>query len=236
MYNKIKNFIIPSSAQFTEFLRDYLKTNDLPNGLSNADAVFELDFKELFKQHYYMREIGFDSEELFKQKLQTLVNINIPYYVTKASKLKTLFNEIFANGYSITQTNDLSRADTETIARDNTLTNNLTNTDVQGEDTTEKGYRTPLGDTNDTLDASALSDGKKTNKTLNDTQHSTGTVTTDEDITNAKSSRDTGTITTVFSKNPKFNSLDAIHTMQEEFKNIVFECLESFDNLFMQVF
>ena len=233
---KFKNFLVPSSASYTEFLRDYLINNELPNTLSNADSVFELDFKELFAQHFYLREIGFDTEEIFNQKLESAINVNLPYYIAKAEKLKALFNEIFTNGYSITQTNDLSKADTETIARDNTLTNNLTNTDVQGEDTTEKGYRTPLGEITDTLDATALADGKKTNKTLNDTQHSTGTITTDEDITNSKSSRDTGTITTVFSKNPKFNSLDAIKSMQEDFKNIIRECLDSFDNLFMQIF
>lgn len=200
MYNKIKNFIIPSSASYTEFLRDYLKSNNLPNTLSQADNVFELDFKETFKQHFYMREIGFDTEELFKQKLEIAININLPYYIAKAEKLKTLFNSIFETGYSITQTN------------------NLTNTNVTSADTTEKGYKTPLGETTDTLNPTALADGKKTNSSGNDTQ------------------TNTGTITTVLSKNPKFNNLDAIKTMQEEFKNIIRECLDSFDNLFMQVF
>ena len=194
------NFVIPTSANYTEFLRDYLKNNELPNALSIADNAFECDFKELFKNHYYMREIGFDSEELFKQKLETQCILYMQYYQYKALKLKTLFNEIFNTGFTITQTNNLTQVNSE----------DDTHTDID--------YKTPIGSASVELPTSAIEGGRK--------------LTIDNDITQTN----TGTITTEYSKNPKFNTLEAITKMQEEFKNIIEECLNCFECLFMQIF
>ena len=196
----IRDFVVPSSANYTEFLRDYLKNNQLPETLSNADTAFDIDFKQAFEDYFLMREIGFDTEELFKHELDIKARLNIPFYIEKATALKTLFNQTFESGYSITQTN------------------NLTNALVNDVNTSErKEYQNALGG-DGTLPESALSNGVK----ATDTRNSTAT--------------NTGTITTVYSKNPKFNSLDAIKEMQDEFQNVIKDCLDSFDCLFMQVF
>lgn len=198
--NNIRDFVVPSSANYTEFLRDYLVNNDLPETLSNADTAFDIDFKQAFEDYFLMREIGFDTEEMFKHALDIKARLNIPYYVEKATKLKILFNQTFESGFSITQTN------------------NLTNALINDTNTSErKDYATALGG-DGTLPNSALSGGTK----QTDTRNSTAT--------------NTGTVTTLYSKNPKFNSIDAIKAMQEEFTNIIEDCLQSFDCLFMQVF
>ncbi len=268
----LQNFEVPSGAQYTEFLRDYLKTNELPASLHGADTVFEIDFLETFKNYFYMREIGFHTEEMFKQKLAVQVDIMIPYYKEKATDLKLLFNQIFENGFSITQTNNLANSETATINRDasnsktvahdeeNTLddtttqTNNLKEVLTRGEDTIEKEYRTPLGSQTGDLSNNSLAGGKTSNVDEDATKDNTGTVTTVKDATNtididetttdtidetvaqAKTGTNTGTVTTVYSKNPRYNSIEALKTFQDNFKNIIEECLKSFDCLFMQIF
>lgn len=195
------NYEVPSGAQYTEFLRDYLKTNELPASLNDADTAFELDFKETFKNYFLMREIGFHSEEMFAQKLQSQIDVFLPYYIEKAQKLKTLFNNIFENGFSITQTNNLT----------NSILNEVS-TDMRID------FNTPAGTDEKVLPASAMAGGSENTNTRN------GVNT------------NTGTITTLYSKNPRYNSIEALKAFQEDFKNIVHECLKAFDCLFMQIF
>ena len=292
----MRDFIVPSGANYTEFLRDYLKTNTLPNALSDMDEVFDTDFKEEFKQYYLMREIGFDTEELFKQKLNIQCSIMLPYYADKATKLKMIFTNIFENGYSITQTNNLARGvsgsgtrsntqtnnlahtEREVHERDNLETNNLTETtngsssrdmtntknltETTNDNNTSKHieYKTPVGMSSDTLPYSSVSGGSTdTNNKVNATRANTGTDVIDEDTSasstktntgtrsnaeditinknasdtgtignsenssNTETETNTGTITTLYSKNPRFNSLEALTKFQEDFCNIKLE-------------
>lgn len=197
----MRDFVVPSSANYTEFLRDYLVENTLPSELDGNDEIFDCDFSRIFTDWYLMREIGFESEELFKHHLKAKASVIMPYYKKKAEALKEVFDLTFENGFSITQTNNL----TNTIVSD-------TNTN------TRLDYTTPMGLTNNELPSSALSGGSKNT----DTREGSNT--------------NTGTITTVYSKNPKFNSLEALTKFQDEFKNIVLDCLKEFDNLFMQIY
>lgn len=197
----MRDFIVPSSANYTEFLRDYLVENTLPSELDGNDEIFDCDFSQIFTDWYLMREIGFESEELFKHHLKAKASVIMPYYKKKAEALKEVFDLTFENGFSITQTNNL----TNTIVSD-------TNTN------TRLDYTTPTGLTNNELPSSALSGGSKNT----DTREGSNT--------------NTGTITTVYSKNPKFNSLEALTKFQDEFRNIVLDCLKEFDNLFMQIY
>lgn len=192
------DFIVPTPANYTEFLRDYLAHgNTLPVELADMDEVFNCDFTNLFKEYYLMHEIGFDTEELFTQKLHVQCMCMLPYYKDKAEALKTLFNDIFENGFSITQTNNLTNA----IINDKNINIDFT---------------TPAGLTDKILPASAMSGGSE------NTRNATNT--------------NTGTITTLYSKNPKYNSYEALEKFQNNFTNIVRECLESFACMFMEIY
>lgn len=131
----------PSSANFTEFLRDYIEHgNQLPSEeFAKLNSVFECNFADVFTKYFYMREIGFQTEELFKHKLEVFCMVEIPYIKEKAERLKTEFNSIFS-GYSIT-----------------TLTSQTTSMDSESKD-----YKKPI-DNNGTLTNSSLSGGNKTN-------------------------------------------------------------------------
>ena len=119
------DFIVPSGASYTEFLRDYLVNNQLPDTLSQNDNVFDVDFKALFESYYLMREIGFDSEEMFKQKLNSKISVVMPLYKKKFEELQALENQVFNNGYTITQTNNLAHNETLNEDKDATRTDNL---------------------------------------------------------------------------------------------------------------
>ena len=233
----MRDFVVPSSANYTEFLRDYLKNNTLPSILSDLDSIFDCDFKQEFEDYYLMREIGFDTEELFSQKLNTQCNIMVPYYAEKATALKDLFDNIFESGYSITQTNNLTRGNTASASRSNTLTNNLTETTNDNNSVKHIDYKTPVGMNSDTLPYSSVSGGYTDNSTkLNATRVNTGTAGNSETASNNETETNTGTITTVYSKNPRFNSIEAVTKFREDFTNIKKECLEAFECLFMQIF
>jgi len=44
------------------------------------DITKRAKFEEDFVRHFYMREIGFESEHLFKLKLENWLNLNMPYW------------------------------------------------------------------------------------------------------------------------------------------------------------
>lgn len=305
----MRDFMVPSGANYTEFLRDYLVNNNLPDTLSQNDSVFDVDFKALFREHYFMREIGFETEELFKQKLNSKIAIVMPLYKKKFQELQALENNVLNNGYTITQTNNLAHgesvsedrdatqtnnlASSETInedkddtttnnltqgvsgsaTRDMTNTKNLTETTNDNEADTHVDYKTPVGASGTTLPASSISGGYTDNKSkVNATKANTGTDVIDEDMTNSstttntgtirvqenndttksgtntgtirnvedndiiRNTTDTGTITSVYSKSPRFNSIDALKAFKEDFEDVIVECLKAFDDLFMQVF
>ena len=62
-------------AKYTEYLSDYLINNDLPTEFDEIQG-----FTELFIATYIDREIGFETESLFKIKLQATATDVIPLY------------------------------------------------------------------------------------------------------------------------------------------------------------
>lgn len=135
----------PSSANFTEFLRDYLEHgNELPEAkLNQLNNVFDCNFTNLFTEYFYMREIGFQTEELFKHKLDVYCDVEIPFILEKATALKTQFATIFNSGYSIT-----------------TLTAQTTTLNAESKD-----YKKPIDKSGGTLTNDSLSGGNKQNNT-----------------------------------------------------------------------
>lgn len=69
-------------SKYTTELR-YLIENDFDIGLKNY-PIFDENYRELLNQkiinHYYFREIGMETAELFKSYLNTTMNEIMPYY------------------------------------------------------------------------------------------------------------------------------------------------------------
>ena len=66
-------------AKYTETLYEYIEGGgSLPSSFSQIEG-----FETLFVQHFAGREIGFETEPLFKNALEEVATINIPYYKDK---------------------------------------------------------------------------------------------------------------------------------------------------------
>ena len=253
----MRDFIVPSGASYTEFLRDYLVNNQLPNTLSQNDDVFDVDFKALFESYYLMREIGFDSEEMFKQKLNSKIDVVMPLYKKKFEELQALENQVFNNGYTITQTNNLAHNETlnedkdatrtdnltqgvsGTTSRDMINTKNLTDTSNDNESITHIDYKTPVGASSASLPASSISGGYTDNKTkTNATKTQTGTDTIDEDLTNSQTTINTGTVRNIENNDTQHNTTDTgtittVYTKSPRFNSV--DALKAFKEDFEDV-
>ena len=76
-------------AIYTEYFAEWLKTNELP-GLMYLIP----DFTDLFVARYCNREIGFETEDLFKFKLEMFANLYILEYKEKLDALETILTNI----------------------------------------------------------------------------------------------------------------------------------------------
>lgn len=66
-------------AKYTETLYEYIEGGgSLPSSFAQIEG-----FETLFVQHFAGREIGFETEPLFKNALEEVATINIPYYKDK---------------------------------------------------------------------------------------------------------------------------------------------------------
>ena len=76
-------------AKYTELLIDYLVNNSLPSIFNDIDG-----FTDLFVAKYCDYEIGFETETLFKIKLEGKAKIVIPIYKQRIESLNTALNNI----------------------------------------------------------------------------------------------------------------------------------------------
>ena len=69
-------------SKYTELLSEYLENNELP-------TIFDeiAGFKEQFTMYFLDREIGFETEDLFKFKLENYANFLIPLYKVRLQQL-----------------------------------------------------------------------------------------------------------------------------------------------------
>ena len=90
----------------TELFIDYLKTNDLPEEFETIN-----NFSDLFIGYYADSEIGFETEVLFKMKLQYVASIYVPIYKTKIEKCDTLITQLTEFEHSRKKVYDFSIKD-----------------------------------------------------------------------------------------------------------------------------
>ena len=115
-------------ANYTMEIREMIN-NPVINGVFTFDYPFYNDnvddkkeFEELFEKHFYFREIGFETPDRFKMKLESKLKLIMPYYrqlaLTEWDKVKTV--ELMMNSKNLT----------ETTTHEQTLSGTSTNTDT----------------------------------------------------------------------------------------------------------
>lgn len=76
--------------KYTITLGEYLKNNTLPEIFGNIE-----NFEDLFILEYIDREIGFETEWLFQQKLLGRASLVCPLYIDRINKLKVIEEKLF---------------------------------------------------------------------------------------------------------------------------------------------
>ena len=77
-------------AKYTETLYEYIEGGgSLPSSFAQIEG-----FETLFVQHFAGREIGFETEPLFKNALEEVATINIPYYKDKLAIINSAMERL----------------------------------------------------------------------------------------------------------------------------------------------
>lgn len=76
-------------AKYTETLQEYLQDNELPEEFEEIEG-----FENVFKAHFIDKEIGFETEELFKVKLSGRASLVIPMYKERIASINSYLTKI----------------------------------------------------------------------------------------------------------------------------------------------
>lgn len=126
-------------AKYTELLSEYLASGgELPAAFAQIEG-----FEDLFVAEYIDREIGYETPELFKIKLELLANLVIPPYLARITALENVSNKIIAPNKKRVRTGNTERT------RGGQIINATTNGTPDARETTVKTYDLPTAGTLD---------------------------------------------------------------------------------------
>lgn len=231
-------------SRYTIELR-YLIEGNYDLGLKDY-PIFDESYREQLNnkiiQHYYFREIGFETEALFKNRLNQKMNEIMPYYnqMYESSKLKidplsTIdFEEVFSRKSKTTGEGTSSTSGT------GNNTNNFNSTD-----TTDYGKISKFSDIAQaqTTPNEILNDKYLTSATVDDGQDkntNTGTNTSQTESTTSGTSTDKRNLdedTTLTRKgnNGTASESELLNMYRETFLNIDMMIIDDLDELFLGI-
>nr|DAW90334.1 MAG TPA: Lower collar protein [Caudoviricetes sp.] len=157
-----------------------MMTNDLCKNIFPKDYPFYIDdetlrkaFEEKFIAHYYYREIGYETPFMFIQRLESFLNLRMPYYA------KLYETELEAKKINFMLNKDLQ----ETFIRELSNENNLSGETSSNQSGTGQATTQQSTDSNNNHKESALSDGVSaaslSDGYLTGVSQDNGTATTD---------------------------------------------------------
>ena len=169
-------------ANFTMEIREMVN-HPLINGVFTFDYEFYSDniqdketFEKLFVSHFYFREIGFETPERFKMKLQAKLNLIMPYYrqlaMTEWDKVRSI--EQMMESKNLTETTEHTQSiqgNTETQSNQSSSSNATQNTSSSNE---SKASNLADGVSQSSLDDGYLTSSGKTEQTDNTQSEATG--------------------------------------------------------------
>ena len=168
------------------------------------------DFEKLFTQWYYFREIGFETPERFKMKLQAKLNVIMPYYrqlaLTEWNKVRTAEQMMTSKNLKETTTHEqtISGNNESSLNGETSQTNSSTSSQKQDSTNTQNVKSSNLSDG---VSQSSLEDGFLTSVTgINDNgnQNITGNSTNTAELTSTQNS--SGTNNQTLSESTTFTS------------------------------
>lgn len=222
-------------AKYTETLYDYV---DRGNELPAAMTAFNASFPGMFLAHYCDSEIGFETEEIFKVKLEARAEMVLPFYKSKIINVERALDASF----NPEKWHNVRRDYAEKL---NTLTHGLSTTLTHGHTVTDSGsntigervsneYELPISSTTSTPTKMTV-DPTSTDRNSN-TQTNTGTDTTAN--TGADTSRDAATFDTEAVTDMGLDTNDSLMIAQavDKVVNYMQMAMKEFESLFMGVY
>ena len=169
-------------ANFTMEVREMM-SQPLVNGVFTFDYEFYSDnvqdketFEKLFVSHFYFREIGFETPERFKVKLQSKLNLIMPYYrqlaMTEWDKVRSI--EQMMESKNLTETTEHIQSiqgNSETQSNQSSSSNATQNATSTNE---SKASNLADGVSQSSLDDGYLTAAGKTEQTDNTQSEATG--------------------------------------------------------------
>ena len=169
-------------ANYTMEIREMMN-QPLINGVFTFDYSFYSDnpmdkeeFEKLFVNYYYFREIGFDTPERFKVRLQAKLNLIMPYYrqlaMTEWDKVKTA--EQMMTSKNLTETTEHTQSiqgNSETQSNQTSSSNATQNTSSINE---SKASNLADGVSQSSLSDGYLTSSGKTEQTDNSQSEASG--------------------------------------------------------------
>lgn len=172
----------------------------LINGVFTFDYSFYSDnvedkkeFEKLFIDYFYFREIGFETPDRFKKKLEAKLNLIMPYYrqlaITEWNKVKTV--ELMMNSKNLTETTTHTLEETNKAQLSSSgKTNTNSNSNLSDSTSTNQSTSINMSDTtsqtttnNNNHKESMIRDGIASvsldNGLLTGTSQDSGTTSTD---------------------------------------------------------
>lgn len=168
------------------------------------------EFEKLFTEWYYFREIGFETPERFKKKLQAKLNVIMPYYrqlaLTEWDKVKTVEQMMTSKNLKETSTHEqtISGNNESSLNGESTQTGSSTSSQQQITTNTQNAKGSNLSDG---VSKASLDDGFLTSSTTindNGNQNITGNNSDTSEITSTQNS--SGTNNQVLSESTTFTS------------------------------
>ena len=186
-------------ANYSMTIREMME-NELVGGVFTFNYPFYTDyekdkkeFEKLFISYYYFNEIGFETPERFRKKLESKLNLIMPYYqqlaLTEWDKVKTIEQMMTSKDLKETTTHEQSINGTSSNTNNGTTTSETTGTSSNSSESnstlsgsTEQTSKT--SNLNDGVSQASLSDGYLTSTAqVNDTSSQTGSQTTSDNQT-----------------------------------------------------
>ena len=238
-------------ANYTMEIREMIN-NPVINGVFTFDYPFYNDniddkkeFEELFEKYFYFREIGFETPDRFKMKLESKLRLIMPYYrqlaLTEWNKVKTV--ELMMNSKNLTETTTHEQTLSGTSTNSGTSTSSI-NQSTNGSNNSTLSQSSKESRLENGVSSVSLSDGyltgvSESSQKTTDTISNNGTQSGTSEEQATTNTNQTITDTTTFTSKGDIGIQTPAYAIAEWRKviiNLNEQIIKECENLFMKIY
>ena len=238
-------------ANYTMEIREMIN-NPVINGVFTFDYPFYNDniedkkeFEELFEKYFYFREIGFETPDRFKMKLESKLKLIMPYYrqlaLTEWNKVKTV--ELMMNSKNLTETTTHEQTLSGTSTNSGTSTSSI-NQSTNGSNNSTLSQSSKESRLENGVSSVSLSDGyltgvSESSQTTTDTNSNEGTQSGTSEEQATTNTNQTITDTTTFTSKGDIGIQTPAYAIAEWRKviiNLNEQIIKECEDLFMKIY